>query len=293
MALLTPYGDHFFSCQRFSKLLLSNSIRNALWAICHATSSLAGLTTSHNDVFLEPRHLSHSFPSSRPADVGLRLTPTYISDPMSIPFKFLAIDVSVAPTPPFHDDPTKNAASALHNHLSVEASKFLGRDTKHCIGQMLIHELTSHGTSILPFSIDPFCGLGPFATSLLFCSTPTPASPSLPPTASTAHALASSSSKVFAMLPKADAQWHTSHPRRLYGKSFRTPSPSAWAKQLLGLNFILASSKHYSLALAKQSAPLTPASLPPPYIPGQHSTHYFSRLTHEPHPHPPNSSLLT
>ena len=199
---------------------MSNSIRYALWAICHATSSLAGFTTSHHDVFLEPQHLSPSFPSSRPADVGLRLSPSYAPDPLTAPFCFLAIDVSVAPTPPLHDDPTKNADSALHNHLTVEAAKFLGRDTKHCIGQMLIHELTSTGTSILPFSIDPLGGLGPFAISLLFRSTPTPAASFLTSTAKAAYTLASGPSKVSGMLSKADAQWHTAHPHRLYGKSF-------------------------------------------------------------------------
>ena len=164
---------------------------------------------------------------------------------------------------------------------------------EHCIGQMLIHKLTSAGTSILPFSVDPFGGLGPFATSLLFRSTPTPAALSLSPTASSAHAFACSPFKVCAMLPKADNQWQVLHPRRLYGKSFRTPSPSTWAKQLLGLNFILASAKYYTLALSKHSAPLPPSSLPPPHIPGQNSTHYFSRLTHLPLPHTHNSPLLT
>ena len=174
---MDPYGDHFFSCSRHSKLFLSNTIRNALWAICHGTTSLAGFTTSYHDVLLEPQHLSPSFPLARPADVGLKLTPSYLADLPTRPAAFLAIDVSVTPVPPVHSDPLKNADSALQTHIHAEGMKFTGRDTRHTVGQVLIHELTSHNIALIPFTVDPLGGLGPFATSLLFRPLPTPHPP--------------------------------------------------------------------------------------------------------------------
>jgi hypothetical protein len=97
----------------------------------------------------------------------------------------------------------KNAESALHTHLSIEARKFTGHDTRHSVGQMLIHELTTSRVSILPFTVDPLGGLGPFATAFLFFrNTPTPSVSTLSPTAKAAYDLASSTSKVTAM--KAD-----------------------------------------------------------------------------------------
>ncbi len=62
-----------------SKLLLSNALRNAVWAICYATSSLVLVTTSHYNVPLEPQHLYAIYPLARPTDVGLKLHPSYLT----------------------------------------------------------------------------------------------------------------------------------------------------------------------------------------------------------------------
>ncbi len=62
---LDPFGDHFFACVRHSKSHLSNSMHNALWAICQCTTSLAEVTDSFHHVLLEPQHRSLTFPLSR------------------------------------------------------------------------------------------------------------------------------------------------------------------------------------------------------------------------------------
>ena len=94
-----------------------------------------------------------------------------------------------------------------------------------------------------------------------------------------AHKLTSGPARVTALLAKADLNWHQLHPSRLFGKSFHTPTPSARAKQLLGLNFLLATSKQFQIALTRLNAPTHPSSPPPPHIPGRNSaTLYFSRL---------------
>ncbi len=113
---------------------------------------------------------------------SLKLSPSYPSDPYASPIHFLAINVSVTPTPLLCNNPIKDAVSALHCFILFEASKFSGWDTKHCVGQMLIHELTWQ-VSILPFTIYPLGGLGPLATSFLFWNTPTPSLPTLSPIA--------------------------------------------------------------------------------------------------------------
>jgi hypothetical protein len=52
---------------------------------------MAGFTSSPHDVVLEPTSLSHTYPNSRPADVGLTLSPTYPSHPSDPPASFLAM----------------------------------------------------------------------------------------------------------------------------------------------------------------------------------------------------------
>ena len=135
-ARLDIYGDHFFSCVRHSKTFFSNSLRNALWAVCHCTTTLANITDSIHDVFLEPQHLSPTFPSSRPADVGLRLSPSYLADhTISRPLAFLAIDVSVTSVPPVLADLNKNAVSALQTHVAAEAKKLPAEIPKTLLGK--------------------------------------------------------------------------------------------------------------------------------------------------------------
>ncbi len=190
-------------------------------------------------------------PLSWLADVGLQLSPAYLSDPYVCPLNFLAIDVSVISVPSVLLDPTKNAVSALQSHITAEAKKFTNCNTKHTVGQVLIHELTSQAIAILPFTIDPHGGLGPFATSLLFRLLPTTSAPTLPPAAQAAYKLSSRPSCVSAILAKADSKWRSPYPSRLFGQSFCTPTPSSWAKQLLGLNFTTASSRHFYTVQAK------------------------------------------
>ena len=113
-----------------------------LWAICHCTSTLAGITHTHHDVLLEPTHLSHSFPLSRPADVCLHLSPSYLLDPQALPLKSLAIDISITPTPPCLNDFSKHAESALLTHLSIEARKFTGHDTRNSVTWQFVFRST-------------------------------------------------------------------------------------------------------------------------------------------------------
>jgi hypothetical protein len=153
-------------------------------------------------------------------------------DPQALPLKSLAIDISITPTPPCLNDFSKNAESALLTHLSIEARKFTEHDTHNSACQMLIHEVTPSRIAIIPFTIDPLGGLGPFDTAILFRATQTPSVPTLSPTAKAAHSLASGSSKISALLTKADSQWLALYPNRLFGSTFRTPTPSAWSKQI-------------------------------------------------------------
>jgi hypothetical protein len=147
---------------------------------------------------------------------------------------------------------------------------------------MLIHELTTSKISLLPFTIDPHGGLGPFATSFLFRATPTPKLPHLCPTAHAAHTLASGPSTLCSLLPRANASWTTNNYKRLFGKTYRTPTPGAWARQLLGINFLHGAFQHFSQATAKQLAPLHPSPTPPTHILGQNSTYYFTRTSISP-----------
>ena len=104
----------------------------------------------------------------------------------------------------------------------------------------------------IPFSIDPFLGLGTFAQWFLYNrqQPPAPSSHSILPrphaAAKTAYSLALSSPR--GLLPKADLALHP-HSTTTYLK------PSTWARRMLGLNWSMGLATHIQSSLVHLNHP--------------------------------------
>ena len=60
--------------------------------------------------------------------------------------------------------------------------------------------------------------------------------------------------------------------------SYHTPTPSAWARQSLGLVMLQSFHTHFSAATSKLALPHLPVQPTPPHILGQDSTPYYDHL---------------
>jgi hypothetical protein len=69
------YGDHLFSCPRFSKINLHNRVRDSWYLMLSHIAPLAQLASTSADITCEPCGLVPQFHTIRPADVAIRLPP--------------------------------------------------------------------------------------------------------------------------------------------------------------------------------------------------------------------------
>ena len=279
-AALDPYGDHFFSCRRFSKAAAHNKIRDGLFLCVSQLGPIAEFIHTHSDVLLEPHHLLAQHPTSRPADVGLFLHPSYPSC-TGAPFRFAALDVTITPSLPSttHLADTYNyAESARRLHLDSERHKFNGRDVRShgslVTGQFLIDECNRHDILLLPLSFDPLGGIGPIATSFFydtFGPGPPPAPTFRHDSARLAHAHATGPHRLSGLFPFADKHWHILHPGAWFTSTYHCMLPSQWARQILGLHLHSAFSQHLRSSFTKCLAPLLASHPRPAHILGQRS----------------------
>jgi hypothetical protein len=136
-ALLDPYGDHFFSCTAISKTPIHNRIRDTCFHILTKLAPLANLTTAPTDVQLEPPNIIPSFPTLRPADIGLQLIPKPNMNATSETNPFLAMDITFThipniklPNASSSDRPEKTTAtSKVHDD---SARQKIQRTTRFC-----------------------------------------------------------------------------------------------------------------------------------------------------------------
>ena len=253
---LDAYGDHFFRCT-YSKMALSNGIRDTLFHICTHLSTAADFTTSKHHVTCETQGLlpHPQFQGQRPADVGLQLTQAAIHPSPPFPASFLAIDVTVTSPPvapgvrpdpqinPIHKVHLHSLRSKLQSKLNVDAPTYF---------TALLHA----GIILLPFTVDPFGGLGHFAHTFLYGSHHAPPPPppnwidSLSPHATHAYQQLLSAPK--ALLPKANRKYTAPLSHSVSAVPF---SPSRWAHQTIALNLSihLASHLHKAMTAASKS----------------------------------------
>ena len=247
---IDEHGDHFFTCTRHNKSMMSNQIRDALHLICSETGPHAGIIRTRSDVTTEPTNLAHENPTSRPADVCINLAPTYAVPPLS-PFTKAAIDVTITgPLPVLSDgDSSIYTASVTKHHLKAERDKFRGRDitASGVMGENIIRALNASNTVLLPFSVDPLGGLGPSATWFLAGMQPASDLPTLTfqsPTAQQAYNNAISDAAPHGILRQADKNWNHTSSHLPFGSTYHGWFPSTWARQTLGANINHAFASH-------------------------------------------------
>ena len=153
-----PYGDHLFQCF-YNKKVLSDNIRDTLYTVCSHLAPMAGFVHSKHAVSCEPAGLLPDHPAKRPADVGLLIRPAALSNPPSTPVSTVAIDITVtsSPTtdPPARPTPQKPLTKA---HLDSLRRKLSHSASVH--NPAYFQNLLDNNILLLPFTIDPFGGLG-------------------------------------------------------------------------------------------------------------------------------------
>ena len=164
---LDPLLNHITNCTHFGrkKKTQHDHLRDCLYQITQRLAPLAGFTPTSSSVALEPSHLIQNS-NTRPADVGMPLSPTYCTNITTPPSSYLAIDVAVTKPPSASQRVPSYAASATHWHNEKAKAKFSGNGDQ--AGRDNITTLNNAQIQLLPFTIDPLGGLGSFAHRFLF-----------------------------------------------------------------------------------------------------------------------------
>ena len=263
---LDPFGDHFFCCRTYSKKGFSDGIRDTLFHVASHLAPLAGFTYSKHGVTCETTSLldTQGFPNQRPADVGIALQPNAVKPPTTPPSTFLAIDVTVTsflPSP--SAQPAPQTPPLLKAHHSATRSKLTAKSLVPPADYFTA--LLQAGIILLPFTVDPFLGLGPFAHAFLFGSSDSPFPKPPPPWV---QRLPPHSQPLYsALLSAPKAMLLQASPTASAPSSTVAPySPSRWAHQLMALNLSTQLALHVLRArtrLLKDSFPsgTSPASV--------------------------------
>jgi len=248
------FGDHFFGCKFHSKTPIHNRIRDCLHLLCSEIGPHAGLTSSRSDVVTEPVNMVSGHPTSRPADVSITLLPTYAVPPL-IPFAKAAIDVTITGSlqpAVTGGDSHSYTGSVTRHHQTAESKKFRGRDiltARTCVmGENIIRALNETNVVFIPFTVDPFGGIGPVAQKFLYGTRPDPAPDPLDfPTSATAalaYKNAMSKSAPTAILSLADKSWKDKGAHLSFSSTYHAWFPSTWGRQILGANINLSFAMH-------------------------------------------------
>lgn len=165
--MLDPYGDHLFSCTGASKTPLHNLIRDTIFHITTKLAPLANLFSANTYVQLEPPNIMPTYPTLRPADIGIQLhsAPNMLANEADPPY--LALDVTFTHTPNL---PLNTALSLSSDRTALQnnTTKVHDDSAKQKFNVPHAYALSSHNIILLPITIDHLGGLGPFATRNLF-----------------------------------------------------------------------------------------------------------------------------
>jgi hypothetical protein len=256
---LDPFGDHFFSCTGASKTPIHNLIRNTCFHILSKLAPMANLSTTTTDVQLEPPNLTPTFPTLRPADIGIQLHSTTTSSIIDDTAPYLALDVTFTHTPPLATPLSSDQPVPTHSTFKVHDDS-----AKQKFNVPHAYALHAHNIILLPITIDHLGGLGPFATSFFFgthttatitASAPFPNwSPQSFPNNPDAYFLyqRTLSHCPKNILSRATQNWQAGiQTSRPFGSTYHTATPSQWAIQTLGLNLIKGLAHHCQNAIQK------------------------------------------
>jgi hypothetical protein len=247
---------------------------------------MAGFVHTKHAVSCETGNLLPDYPGKRPADVGLCLRPSAIPSNPPHPVHFLAIDITTTSPPQLDDDtptqpqlpataPDTEPARPAHKPNPITKAHLDSLRLKLTRSQQVnnpeyFQALLDNKIMLLPFTVDPFGGLGTHAHAFLYGThKDTPNTPPAPPPPNWRDTLRSTHAATHydqlqhmpdGLLPKA-----TKHYKPPPSTNTGTPmSPHRWAHQSLALNMSTFLAKHIlrSLASARRSLhnPTTPVT---------------------------------
>ena len=254
---LDPFGDHLFQCRNISKTALHNQARDTLYTICTSLAPLAGLVHTTHGISRETPSLLPQHIRKRPADVALTIRPQALFHPPPHPVSTVAIDVTITRSTPATASTQPISQNLLHRaHIDSELEKLSCRhysdSNNNVTAATFAHALLSEGILLLPFTIDPFGGLGPSAHKFLFGKTPKPpftlCLTGRRPAPHTRLLYAQLQAAPTALLTKATKAANLPADPTTY-------TPAKWAHQALGLNLSIALAKHIHTAIVNLSTP--------------------------------------
>ena len=240
---LDPYGDHFMSSKCCPKTAAHNKFRNALCTVIKELAPISEDINNKNQIEIEPTNVCPSYPNNRPADIRINLNSSKHHH-----FRKIAIDVTFIPQnfdnpPPRLQSHSLTTEQVFRLHEKGENSKFRGQTQGNT---QIIKELNDLKYIFIPATFDGFGKIGPVITNFL-------QGPNTPykhferntnrfePEAKiAAHNATKHKERITNFLHNADKQWITQHnsENAWYTPSHKAKTPSAWAKQYLGLSII-------------------------------------------------------
>jgi hypothetical protein len=192
-----PYGDHLFRC-KYSKKTLRDNLRDTVYTLCTNLAPMAGFVHTKHAVSCETGNLLPDYPGKRPADVGLCLCPSAIPSNPPHPVHFLAINITATSPPQLDDTPAQpqlpatapdtepprpahkpNPITKAHlDYLRLKLSR-----SQQVNNPEYFQALLDNKIMLLPFTVDPFGGLGTHAHAFLYGTNKD--TPNTPPSATT------------------------------------------------------------------------------------------------------------
>jgi hypothetical protein len=154
--------------------ILSDNIRDTLYTICANLAPMAGFVHSKHGVYCKPTGLVPEYPTKCPADVGLLIRQTAPPHTMLIPVNTVAIDITVTSSPRHR----KSSPAYFSNKLTYQGPS--GLSALKLSHSTAVHDPTYFQTLItnqillLPFTVDPFGGLGHHAHTTSSMVAPSP-----------------------------------------------------------------------------------------------------------------------
>ena len=254
--LIDAEGDHFFSCVKFPKKGFSDTIRDALWTICRGIGPYFNIDYPTQDVDRETPGLLLSNPQIRPGDVTiLNGRPPHRP---RVTFIDVTITKVLEPPPDTASDVKEKYNSQRLQFEEAENIKFSMYNRTGGTADCL-REMNRNGHALIPFAMDPFGNLGPFARQFLFGHKPeirySHRNDSKLGGNQEAYNLLTYSSR-HKFLRGITKQADTEYLQRTEGKVPFCPGstiskPSSWAKSHLAINTFHAMGKHLRRSLAK------------------------------------------
>ena len=280
---LDPYGDHLLCCQKISKTAFHNTVRNTLCHVCKKLAPQANFVSHPTAISIETPIANTTL---LPADVGIGPLPDALQTTPLHPIALLALDVTITSSPLITDRPSPPISPISKVHIDAQRRKLYchqhtpsstGHPSKHWV-QLFLQQ----GILRIPFSVDPFLGLGLFAHRFLFgnskISPPNFAHPhnhfSYPEAQQSYDLLTQSAPQ--ALLPKANSA---------YRNSIDTFKPSQWATRCLALNMSTALTQHIQRAFTLLQTTSTSPATVDPHILGYLSPTAYTTTILDPLPH--------